>query len=139
MYCRNCGQSVQPEAVACLSCGVPPLRGTSFCQACGEKTTAEQVICLKCGVALGGASAQGKSKLTAGVLGVLLGGLGIHRFYLGYTTIGIIQAVLGVAGIVTCGITSIISWIWGLVEGIMILTGSINKDAQGNPLREEGW
>ena len=44
--------------------------------------------------------------------------------------------MLGLLGFLTCGITAIASGIWGLVEGIMILTGSINKDAQGKPLRE---
>jgi len=83
-----------------------------------------------------GAGPEAKSKLAAGLLGIFLGGLGIHRFYLGYTLIGVIQVVLGVAGLFTCGITFIASEIWGLVEGILILTGSINKDAQGNPLRD---
>jgi TM2 domain-containing membrane protein YozV len=77
-----------------------------------------------------------KSKLAAGLLGIFLGGLGIHRFYLGYTGIGIAQLALGLGGFLTCGITSIASGIWGLIEGIMILTGSINRDAQGLPLRD---
>jgi TM2 domain-containing membrane protein YozV len=74
------------------------------------------------------ASAQGDRKIIAGILGILLGGLGIHRFYLGYTTIGIIQIVVT---LVTLG------WgaLWGLVEGILILTGNvITQDANGNPL-----
>jgi hypothetical protein len=55
---------------------------------------------------------------------------------LGYTGIAVAQLVLGLAGIVTCGITTAAAAIWGLVEGIMILTGSINRDAQGQPLTE---
>jgi TM2 domain-containing membrane protein YozV len=70
-----------------------------------------------------------KSKIAAGLLGIFLGGLGVHNFYLGYTQKGIIQLVLGIC---TCGLSSI----WGLIEGIMILTGSINTDAQGRPLRD---
>lgn len=72
-----------------------------------------------------------KSKLTAGLLGIFLGGFGVHRFYLGYTQIGIIQIVVTV---LTCGIGSI----WGLVEGIMILAGSeqFRTDAEGRPLRD---
>jgi hypothetical protein len=63
-------------------------------------------------------------------LGILLGGLGIHRFYLGYVGIGIAQIAVT---IVTLGVGSI----WGLVEGILILTGNgITKDAQGRPLRD---
>ena len=69
-----------------------------------------------------------KSKLTAGLLGIFLGGFGVHRFYLGYTTMGIIQIVVT---LVTCGIGSL----WGFVEGILILAGStITTDANGYPL-----
>jgi len=71
-----------------------------------------------------------KSRIAAGILGILLGGLGIHRFYLGYVGIGIAQIAVT---IVTLGVGSI----WGLVEGILILTGNgITKDAQGRPLRD---
>ena len=71
-----------------------------------------------------------KSRIAAGILGILLGGLGIHRFYLGYVGIGIVQIVVT---IVTFGIGSI----WGFIEGILILTGSgITKDAKGRPLRD---
>ena len=71
-----------------------------------------------------------KSRLVAGLLGIFLGGLGIHRFYLGYTGIGVAQIFVT---IFTCGIGSL----WGLIEGIMILANSgITTDAQGHPLRE---
>ncbi|MFN7342872.1 MAG: TM2 domain-containing protein, partial [bacterium] len=58
---------------------------------------------------------QKDKKLIAGLLGILLGGLGIHKFYLGYTKEGIIQIVVT---IVTCGFGSIV----GLIEGILYLT-----------------
>ena len=71
-----------------------------------------------------------KSKLTAGLLGIFLGGFGVHRFYLGYTKMGIIQIVVT---LVTCGMGSL----WGFVEGILILCGTtITTDANGNPLGE---
>lgn len=78
---------------------------------------------------------QPKSKLAAGLLGIFLGGLGIHRFYLGYTTIGIIQIVLTVfLGIFTFGLVGL----WGLIEGIMILAGAnyFRQDARGILLRD---
>jgi len=56
-------------------------------------------------------------KLVAGILGILIGGLGIHKFILGYTKEGIIQIVLT---FITCGIGSVI----GLIEGIIYLTKS---------------
>ena len=71
-----------------------------------------------------------KSKLTAGLLGIFLGGWGVHRFYLGYTKMGIIQIIVT---LVTCGVGSL----WGFIEGILILCGStITTDADGNPLGE---
>jgi len=76
-----------------------------------------------------------RSRVAAGVLGIFLGGLGIHRFYLGSTGIGVIQLLLGLGGCATFGLTSGISGIWGLIEGILILVGGINTDGDGNQLR----
>ncbi|AQX07946.1 TM2 domain-containing protein [Elizabethkingia sp. HX WHF] len=60
---------------------------------------------------------KSEKKVAAGVLGILIGSLGIHKFYLGYTKAGVIQLI---ATFVTCGIASVI----GLVEGIIYLTKS---------------
>ena len=73
--------------------------------------------------------AQPKSKLVAGLLGIFLGGIGVHNFYLGFSGKAVIQIIVT---LVTCGIGSI----WGLIEGILILTGSINTDADGRLLGE---
>ena len=72
-----------------------------------------------------------KSKIAAGLIAILIPGWGIHNFYLGYTGKGIAQLVLTL----TC-IGYIFSAIWSIVEGIMILTGSINTDASGVPLKD---
>jgi len=56
---------------------------------------------------------NGKNKVTAGVLGILLGGLGIHHFYLNSPVTGVICLVSSCVGV---------GAIIGLVEGIMILT-----------------
>ena len=69
-----------------------------------------------------------KSKIVAGILGILLGSFGVGRFYLGYTNIGVLQLVVSV---VTCGIGSI----WGLIDGIMILMGNV-PDPEGRTLRD---
>lgn len=55
-------------------------------------------------------------KILAGVLGIVIGGLGIHKFVLGYTKEGILQILLNFL----CGAGSII----GLIEGIIYLTKS---------------
>lgn len=74
---------------------------------------------------------QAKSKVAAGLLGIFLGGFGVHRFYLGYTKIGVIQLVVT---LVTCGVGSL----WGFVEGILYLVGTngFTTDAQGRPLKD---
>ncbi|WP_052274220.1 TM2 domain-containing protein [Arthrobacter sp. L77] len=80
-----------------------------------------------------------KSRVIAGVLGILLGSLGIHRFYLGFTTIGIIQLLMSTVGAaLTFGLSAIAAGIWGLIEGIMILVGSeqFRRDARGIPLKD---
>jgi TM2 domain-containing membrane protein YozV len=78
---------------------------------------------------------QPKSKIVAGLLGIFLGALGIHRFYLGYTKIAVIQLVLTlVLGAFGLGIVGL----WGVIEGIMILAGSsqFRADARGVRLRD---
>ncbi|MBR4200756.1 MAG: TM2 domain-containing protein [Oscillospiraceae bacterium] len=74
-----------------------------------------------------------KSKVTAGLLGIFLGAFGVHNFYLGYTSKAVIQLLLTV---LSCGTLSPISAVWGLIEGIMLLTGSINQDGKGLPLKD---
>jgi TM2 domain-containing protein/uncharacterized protein DUF4339 len=72
-----------------------------------------------------------KSKLVAGILGILVGWAGVHRFYLGYTAIGVAQILVT---FITCGA----GYIWGLIEGILILVGStITTDADGRPLKDQ--
>lgn len=110
----------------------------SYCQACGAPSAPNAAVCVKCGVCLANTVICGeqKSKIAAALLGIFLGSFGIHRFYLGYNDIAIVQLILGLLGFVTCGITTSIAGIWGFVEGILILTGSLNVDAQGRSLKE---
>lgn len=110
----------------CPKCGTELKEGENFCSNCGNasETTnnSEQVNTTVTAV-----KSEGKSKMVAGLLGIFLGGWGIHNFYLGYTGRGIAQIFVT---LFTCGFGAI----WGLIEGILILTGSINTDANGNPL-----
>jgi TM2 domain-containing membrane protein YozV len=131
MYCRNCGKEVSEQAIMCMACGVPPKKGNRFCQNCGQETDPKAELCARCGVRLAPLTAPetAKSRVAAGVLGIVLGGLGVHRFYLGYVGIGIAQIAVT---LVTCGL----GWVWGFIEGILILTGTINKDAKGQPLKD---
>lgn len=134
MFCRNCGASADENAQFCTRCGAtlkaddpgssipppspdapPPPPGSQWTSAAGY---------------------QPKQKLVAALLGIFLGSFGIHRFYLGYNTIGAIQLALGLIGIFTCGGTTVVSGVWGIIDAVMILTGSLRTDAQGVPLRD---
>lgn len=64
-------------------------------------------------------------KLLAGILAIVLGGFGIHKFILGYTKEGIILLVATlILGILTCGLAGWVAWVIGLIEGIIYLTKS---------------
>lgn len=130
MYCKNCGNVLDPQAAICVRCGFQAGTGSAFCANCGQPVAPGAAVCMNCGFNIGPAvnPAEQKSKLTAGLLGIFLGGLGIHNFYLGYTGKAIAQIALSLC----FGVGAI----WGLIEGIMILTGSINKDAKGVPLKD---
>ncbi len=75
---------------------------------------------------------QDNKKIAAGIFALLLGGIGVHKFYLGYTTEGVIQIVLS---LVTCGIAGIIPFI----EGILYLTKTDEEFYQTYQVNKRGW
>jgi hypothetical protein len=94
----------------------------------GGRRTASTSVATRTSAATSGAAATGevsdKSKMVAGILQIFPGGLGIGRFYLGYTGIGLAQ-------LFTCGGCGI----WTLIDAIMIFTGRV-PDAEGRPLKD---
>lgn len=77
-----------------------------------------------------------KNKVAAGVCGILIGALGIHKFILGYTKEGIIMLLVT---ILTFGIGGIIMWIIGLIEGILYLTKSDEDFVRLYVENKKGW
>ncbi len=74
--------------------------------------------------------AGAEKKIVAGILGILLGYLGIHKFYLGYIKEGIIQILLSficIGGII------------GLIEGIIYLTKSDEDFVNTYITNKKGW
>jgi len=71
-----------------------------------------------------------EKKVVAGVLAILLGSLGVHRFYLGDTTGGLIRLVLG-----CCGIGGII----GIVEGVIYLTKTDQQFVDEYIVGKKAW
>ena len=76
--------------------------------------------------------AGAEKKLLAGLLGILLGWTGAHKFVLGYTKEGIIQLVVS---LVTCGFFGIV----GLIEGIIYLTKSDEEFVATYITNKKGW
>ena len=75
-------------------------------------------------------------KVAAGVCGILLGALGVHKFILGLTTPGIIMLLVT---LLSCGLFSPIMSIIGLVEGIIYLTKSDEDFYQTYAVEKKGW
>lgn len=83
---------------------------------------------------------QPKSKLAAGLLGIFLGALGVHNFYLGYTGKAVAQLLLTLVGWVLFGLGPVVAWVWGLIESILILCSTYgsnwHRDAKGFELSD---
>ena len=85
-------------------------------------------------------STSPKEKMVAGLLGIFLGSLGIHKFYLGYTTEAIIMLAVTLAGgFISLGLVSGVMGIIGLIEGIIYLTKSDEEFQQMYVYNHKGW
>jgi len=63
-------------------------------------------------------------KILAGIMGIIFGAFGVHKFVLGYTAEGVIMLVVSVVGFILCRIPTAVMAIIGLIEGIIYLTKS---------------
>ena len=138
MYCRDCGQIMSNDSLRCTNCGTRKGLGDNYCYRCGSRIKSHNIeICEFCGAKLNNninkVDVKIRSKLLAGLLALFLGGMGIHRFYLGYIKIGMVQLILWFFGYFNGGITWIIVEIWAFIECILIFLGII-KDSEGHPL-----
>ena len=134
LYCRNCGSEMGEKDTICEKCGVQVGAYEKYCQSCGSKTSPGESVCQMCSAVLvQPEKTKQKSKLIAGLLGILLGAFGLHNYYLGYKSKGSAQVLIT---ILSLGYLGIISLIWGLVEGNLILTGKIDTDFYGVALKK---
>jgi|TARA_B100001996_G_C18539533_1_gene546368 TM2 domain-containing membrane protein YozV len=105
-----------------------------------EGDKAIQIIPISGGnnIATTGGVRKEKDKLVAGLLAIFLGGLGIHKFYLGYTNPGIWMLIMGTVGwllILPPFVVAIIA----LIEGIIYLTKSDQEFYEIYELNQKGW
>ncbi len=75
-------------------------------------------------------------KIVAGILGILLGALGIHKFYLGYTKEGVIMLLVSV---LTLGFGGFVMGVIGLIEGILYLTKPDEEFVATYVTGKKGW
>jgi TM2 domain-containing membrane protein YozV len=91
-----------------------------YCAACAEQISKEAVSCPKCGhpnAALRVTSTQLPSRVTAGILALLLGGIGVHKFYCKKAGLGVIYLLF---------FWTFVPAIIAFVEGIIYLTQDDN-------------
>jgi TM2 domain-containing membrane protein YozV len=108
------------------------------CWHCGTQIDANQAVCINCGASLAGVAVTPKSdkRVLAGVMGILFGAFGVHKFILGYTTEGLIMLLVTV---LTLGIGGIVMAIIGIIEGITYLTKSDAEFQSTYVVGKKGW
>lgn len=143
MYCRQCGKELNNDkAVICIHCGTNRGQGNNYCQDCGAEVRSKEAdVCLNCGVRLkaskinmsasfknanGTGKPIGNSKIVAGILAIVLGAIGIHKFYLGYKEKGFIQLAIFLVAIFIFQPIVLVNNIWSIIDAINIFRGKMN-------------
>jgi TM2 domain-containing membrane protein YozV len=120
----------------CQNCGTDNSGYESFCRSCGTMlSSSHQNQQVQQSASAGMQQQQipgAEKKILVGLMGILFGGFGVHKFMLGYTTEGLIQLAIT---IVTCGMGGII----GLIEGIIYLTKSDQEFVDTYIRNKKGW
>lgn len=128
-FCTNCGNKLNLNDTVCSNCGKEIKDRVVREEVKAEKVEDKEFTDVKSEKQ--NVNLQAKNKVVAGLLGIFLGGFGVHNFYLGYTGKAIVQLLITV---LSCCMLSFVSSIWGFIEGILILSGNIDTDANGNKL-----
>ncbi len=113
--CPQCGAPIDPNATECKFCGeklAVQQAAAPQVQQVQPQIVIQQVTPQQTNVSGINPAWPLKSKIAAGILGIFLGGLGIHKFYLGQTGMGILYLVFFWTGIPE---------IVGFIEGIVYL------------------
>lgn len=126
-YCTKCGAVNDDTALYCSNCQTPLSQVNSGYQPMQSVNPG----------ALTDWQAMGADKkMVAGILAILLGSLGVHKFILGYTTEGVIMLLISV---LSCGILAVVPSVIGIVEGIMYLTKSDEEFVRTYIQSKKGW
>ena len=119
-------------------------RPTKFCHACGATIDQQAEICPKCGVRQQAASSPvlgdtASKRLVAGLCGILLGGLGVHKFILGMVRPAVIMLVVTIAGWPLFFIGPFVMWVIGIIEGIIYLTKNDHEFHEQYVVGKKEW
>jgi TM2 domain-containing membrane protein YozV len=125
MICQGCGKPISDEAIVCSYCGCPVAGPPqSYDPAFAGVPNAEAI------------HEFASKKVAAGVCGILLGALGVHKFILGRTTAGIIMLATTLC---SCTILWFPMHVIGLIEGIIYLTKSDREFYQIYGVEKKSW
>ena len=150
MYCRQCGEELNnPKAVICVKCGTNKGQGDNYCPDCGQEVKNKGAdVCLSGGVRLRSSKINindslksvnstgkpiGNSKIVAGILAIILGAIGIHKFYLGYKEQGFIQLAIFSVALFIFSPAVLVNNIWSIVDAVNIFRGKM-RTATGEEL-----
>ncbi|HEX5832762.1 MAG TPA: TM2 domain-containing protein [Pyrinomonadaceae bacterium] len=126
-YCTKCGAVNDDTAQYCSNCQAPLSQINSGYQPMQSVNPGAMTDWKAMGA---------DKKMVAGILAILLGSLGVHKFILGYTTEGVIMLLVS---ILSCGILAVIPSVIGIVEGIMYLTKSDEEFVRTYIQSKKGW
>ena len=122
-HCINCGEEIAEDADVCPECGVSQSTSLEsahgqrsadekYCVSCGALINKQAEFCPECGVDQPSSGSSDSDQVAAGILAILLGGLGVHKFYQGNMKLGVLYL---------CLFWTAIPALLGLVEGILML------------------
>lgn len=153
MFCRNCGKIYKNiNMTECKKCHTPKGTGLNYCSECGEELTKGTNYCQSCGATFDEVKnynyrgydeniddeipIKQRSRKVAAIFAILFGAIGVHSFYLHNTTKGFMQIIISlIAGPLTNFIAIYFTIVWGIVDGILLLTGSTKLDGYGLELK----
>lgn len=132
--CPHCGHVFRPAATTQLGeVGMRPVTAAEWPEADPLASTRRHARHIP---RRHDAGISDRNRIIAGLLGIFLGSLGLHRFYLGYHGIGAVMlglTLLGISGHGPCACFSPVVALWGMTEGVLCLFG-LMRDARGRLL-----
>lgn len=114
MFCNQCGKNIDEREIC------------PYCEH-GKQDNYQALYTAKKWVFVP-VETTGKSRFIAGIFQIFLGAFGIGRFYMGDKTIAFLQIL---ASALTLGFGG---FLWGFIDGLMILSGAVERDGNGNIL-----